>query len=192
MMFEKFLHNSISAYLSIVYENEFQQKILDKLEENNCIVKNPVNNDYWIYISDKKNATFEFDIMAVYNNYILAIECKSFHPTAFYHLTDAINRREERVKNYNNQFKEKIQPWFIKNLKNKSKSGYININCRSKEIGAIKTKKYTLNLEDRFENIEDKQIIGLFVTQYKEYFKGYLEIFQIHYEDLEDFLNNLN
>ena len=192
MMFEKLLHNLISAYLSIVYENEFQQKILDKLEENNCIVKDPVNNDYWIYISDKKNATFEFDIMAVYNNYILAIECKSFHPTAFYHLTDAINRREVRVKHYNKQFKEIIQTWFIKNLKNKSKSGYISINCRSKEIGAKKTKKYTLNLEDRFKSIEDKQIIGLFVTQYKEYFKGYPEIFQIHYEDLEDFLNNLN
>ena len=110
MMFEKLLHDTVIGYLSVVYENEFQQKFLDLLEDNSCIVKDPVNNNYWIYISDKKNATFEFDIMAIYKDYILAIECKSFHPTAFYHLNEAISRRKERVKHYNKQFIEKIQP----------------------------------------------------------------------------------
>lgn len=66
MMFEKLLHDPISAYLSIVYEREFQQKTLDILEVNNCIVKDPINNDYWIYIR----------------------KCKLFHP--FLSLIDVI------------------------------------------------------------------------------------------------------
>ncbi|MBN1800789.1 MAG: hypothetical protein JW891_04740 [Candidatus Lokiarchaeota archaeon] len=190
MIYERLLHNFIHSHLSIVSENDFQKKILDILEKNNCMVRDPLTNKYWIYISDKKKATFEFDILAVFNNYILVIECKAFHPTAFYHLLPTVEGRRKKVQYYSEQFKKKIHPWFCENLK-KSRLGHINIVCRSRDIGATKTKQFTLNLEDRIKYIDHKQIIGLFITQHKEYFKGYSNIFQIHYKDIEDFLDHL-
>lgn len=191
MMFERLYHDTFHNYLSIIYESEFQWKILALLEEYGCNVKDPVSKDYWIYISDKKNNTFEFDIMATFKNYIIIIECKSFHPTAFYHLKDAVFRREERVKHFHKQFIDKIKNWIKNNLKKESKGGYVSINCRKREIGEKSTQKFTINFEEQFRDIKDELIVSLFITQYKEFFKGYPEIFQIFYEDLEKFLKNL-
>ena len=171
MMFERLIHNTISGYLSIIYENQFQKEVLDILNESDCIIIDPINNDYWIYISDKKRSTFEFDIMALFKKYILIIECKSFHPTAFYHLKDAVSRREERVEHFYEQYPKKIKHWIINNLKKKSKGEFIRINCRTKEIGSKKTKKFNINFPKEFNGIDENYIIGLYITQYKECFK---------------------
>lgn len=191
MMFERMFHDTINSYLSIIYENDFQKKIMNLLEEIGCIIKDPVNNEDWIYISDKKNATFEFDLMALYKDYILIIECKSFHPTAFYHLKDAVNRREERVKHFRDQYIKLIIPWLEYNLRRKSEEKFIEINCRTKEVGGKRIKQLQINFPKEFNGINKTKIIGLFITQYKEYFKVYSEISQIYYEDLIDFLKRL-
>ncbi len=191
MMFERMFHDLISGYLSIIYENDFQKEIMNLLEENDCIIKDPVNNEDWIYISDKKSATFEFDLMALYKDFILIIECKSFHPTAFYHLKDAVSRREERVKHFREQYIKHIIPWIEDNLRRKSKEDFIEISSRTKNIGGKRTKQFKINFPKELNGIDKTRIIGLFITQYKEYFKGFPEISQIYYEDLKDFLSRL-
>ena len=191
MMFEQFAHKEISNLLSIIYERAFLKEVIDKLEEISCVIKDPVTSNYWINISDKKSSTFEFDILAFKNNNIFVIEAKSFHPSAFYYLKDAVNRREERVKHFQKQFTEKIKLWLINNLSTHDHEKFIKIKGRSKNLNANKYKKVIINFPRFFNDLKEINIIGLFVTQYKEFFKGYPNIDQIYFDDLQSYIDVL-
>ncbi|MHA1232612.1 MAG: hypothetical protein ACTSPQ_18425 [Candidatus Helarchaeota archaeon] len=191
MMFERFSHNIIHKFLSIKSERMFLKEILNKLKSLNCIFKDPKNNKIWINISDKKRSTFEFDVLAIFNKNIFIIESKSFHPSPFYYLKNAVYQRKERVAHFNKQFTKKIKPWILKHLQENNNGNYIRIKCRIKNIDKHKSEKCEINIPKLFNNIADVNIIGLFITQYKEYFLGFPQIYQIYIDDLQSFISGL-
>ncbi len=192
LMFEIFVHNIISSRLSEVYEITFQDRILEILKENNFLVIDPENNEKWANIVDKKRNTFEFDILGIYKEYIFIIECKSFHPSAFYRLMDARLRRKENLDHFKNQFNNKIKPWLVDKLTNNPKNNLIKINCRRKDQSDNKYKRYTINIPKKFHNIKKDNIIGLYITQLNEHFKDNTDIIQIFFEEIVEFLERLN
>ena len=189
MMFERFVHNTISSVLSRVFELEFQ-KHSRKIIKDSINIIDPITGETWENIIDKKNSNFEADIIGCMDDYIFVIECKSFHPAPFYHLMDARNRRKEQFNHSITQFKSKIKPWLIKCLAKKPKNGYIKINCR-KIMKDRKSKNFTMNFPLSFHGIDDDHIIGIYLTQLNETFNNSSNIIQINYEELEEFIKLL-
>ncbi len=180
MMFEYFVHNMISSTLSRIYEENFQNTVKDRLKD--CF-----DLCTWENIIDKKTNTFEIDIIGYKEDYIIVIECKSFHPTPFFHLKDARKRREKQFNHYSHKFNSNIKPWLVESLKNKPKKGFVKINCR-KIMKNRKSNKYVLNFPDKFHLVDENHILGLYITQINESFTSSSNIIQVYFEELENFL----
>ena len=191
LMFEAFVHNAISNRLSKAYENTFQEKVLEILRKNNFLVIDPINAEKWTNIIDKKKNTFEFDILGIYQDYIFIVECKSFHPSAFYRLSEARLRRKCQLDHFKTQFNNKIKPWLISKLKTKPKNEYIAIKSRKWYQTDNKYKPYIIKIPKEFYNIGEKKLIGLYITQLNECFKDNSEIIQIYCEEIEEFINSI-
>ncbi len=186
MMFEFFVHNEISSTLSRIFEINFQNKVKDAFKKY-IDIDDPINNYTWENVTDKKNNSFEMDIIGYKEDFIFVIECKSFHPTPFYHLKDARKRRKEQYNHYIDKFNNNIKPWLIESLKNRPKKGYIKINCR-KIMKNRKSNKFILNFPERFHLIDENHILGIYITQINEYFTSSSNIIQVYFEELETFL----
>jgi len=186
MMFEYFVHNMISSTLSRIFEENFQNTVKDTLKEHFDII-DPFHHYTWENIIDKKNNTFEIDIIGYKEDYIIVIECKSFHPTPFFHLKDARKRREEQFNHYVDKFNNNIKPWLIESLKNKPKKGLIKINCR-KIMKNRKSNKFVLNFLEKFHLVDENHILGLYITQINENFTSFSNIIQVYFEELVTFL----
>lgn len=131
-------------------------------------------------IKAKKQGDFEIDLLGYYNEYILIIESKSFHPSPFFMMRK--NRR------YNDQFKdkmkriEKIKSWIFNELNNtKPKMGKI---CAYIYDNHNKTPSEII-FPEKFRNIDQSKIIYLYITQIKEYYEfNRRNIIQVWFGDL--------
>lgn len=167
-----FQKDRINNQLAKKYEKESMKEI------ENCLKK------HGVIIVGKEIHTckkgIELDLIGYYNEYILIIECKSFHPSPFFMMRK--NRR------YNDQFRrklmniEKIKDWMFQKLSkahpNKGKFriyGYDSKNKRASEL--IFPLKYN--------NIEKNKILFLYITQIKEYYEENRgDIIQVWHGDL--------
>lgn len=184
LMIERLNHNLISADLSKLFENEFQDMILNKFEKNGFQVIDPISNIEWVNIMDKKRNSFEFDILAYKDREIFVIECKSFHPNPFYELNEARLRRKEQFLHFHFQFKNRIRPWLYQKLRQPPKKGVISISCRQIKIRDKSSSAHTINLPESLHRIKKKKIKPLYVTQIKEEFFVFSNIPQLYFKDL--------
>jgi len=131
-------------------------------------------------IKPSKKKGVEIDFIGYYREYILIIECKSFHPSPFFMM-----RKRRR---YNNQFKDKmnridkIKNWISNELINsRSSNGNIIINVYDQK----NKKPAKLIFPSRYHKINSDKILYLYITQIKEYFEQNRDdVIQVWYEDL--------
>ncbi len=80
----------------------------------------------------------------------------------------------------------------MKQTNEKPKRNFIKIECSKQDLNdQKKSKKYTLNLPKKYQNIESDSIIGLYITQLDECFNIKLSINQVYFKDIERFFDNL-
>lgn len=188
LMYEKINHKKIHKKLHNEFEKVFQEKVKNFFEEIGVIVVDPINKECWTNIMDKKKNNFEFDLLGLYEDNILIIECKSFRPAPFYHLKEYQERRKKQFVRFERQFNEKIKPWLMNCLKNGNKKEYLEINCYKKNSGPI-----TLHIPEKYSNASVNNIFGLYITQLNEYFKCESNIIQIYFYDIfKSELSNLD
>jgi len=195
-MREKLLHDEISIKLSVEYAIKFQKMVESILTKNKLIIHDPITNNSFTNIVDKKDMSFEIDILAFSKKKLFIIECKSFHFSPFFHLKDAKEGRlRDQFNPFVKKFNERIKPWFLSQMNNPVINNCIKIDCRKFDIGTKKNHKFEVNLPERLQNIEELDIVGLYVTQINEYFKvqdvSKGTLIQIYYEDLEEFCETL-
>ena len=181
---QKLMHKLESNFLSKNFEIEFQNSVLSILKNKGIKVEDPISKLELINLKDKKNDTFEFDILGYDEENIYIIECKSFHPHPFYMLKENRERRKLNLKRFVSQFSEKIKPWLINGLNNKPLNGRISIQCYQKDIRTDKGNPFQFSLPERFMNIAPKKIIGLYITQLNEIFPDIQTVHQLYYKDI--------
>lgn len=195
-MREKLQHNEINIKLSDEYGNKFQKMVESILIKSKLIIQDPITSNSFTNIINKKDMNFEIDILAFSKKNIFIIECKSFHFSPFFHLRDA---KEGRLRDqfipFTKKFNERIKPWLLSQLNNPVVNNYIRIDCRKIEIDTKKNYKFEVNLPERFQNIKEHDIVGLYITQINEYFNvqeaSSGTLIQIYYEDLKKFCDTL-
>ena len=167
------------------HKDRINNELAEKYEAESMLEIEKQLNKYGVVIvgkeiKPKKQGDFEIDLLGYYNEYILIIESKSFHPSPFFMMRK--NRR------YNNQFKDKleridgIKSWIFNELNNtKPKMGkiclyvYDNRNKMPSEI----------IFPEEFRNIDQSKILYLYISQIKEYFEeNRKDIIQVWYGDL--------
>ncbi len=133
-------------------------------------------------IKAKKQGNFEIDLLGYYNEYILIIESKSFHPSPFFMMRK--NRR------YNGQFKDKlkridkIKSWIFNEL-NKAKPKIENICVYAYDIN--KKMPSEIKLPKKFYKIDRSKILYLYITQIKEFHEtNRKDIIQVWLGDLKN------
>ena len=162
----------INNELASKYEKELLLEIEKRLKKHNVVI---VGKEVH---TCKKG--IELDLIGYYNEYVLIVECKSFHPSPFFMMRK--NRR------YNDQFRrkikniEKIKEWMFKNLyKNSPKKGKIRIyvyDTRNKKPSEI-------IFPIKYYKIDQSKILYLYITQIKEYHEENRgDIIQVCYGDL--------
>lgn len=154
------------------YEKESMLEIEKRLKKNGIVIIGKEIN------TSKKGV--ELDLIGYYNEYILIIECKGFHPSPFFMMRK--NRR------YNNQFKkkfeniERIKEWMFSKLNNaRPKKGKIRINV----YDAHKKKPSEIIFPMKYHKINQNKILYLYITQVKEYHEeNRNDMIQVWYGDL--------
>jgi len=168
-----FNKDRINDELAKKYEKESMLEIEKRLKKHGVEI---IGKE----IKPKKQGGFEIDIIGYYNEYILIIECKSFHPSPFFMMRK--NRR------YNNQFKdklkriEKIKAWIFDKLNNiRPKMGNIKV-----DVYDDKNKKpLEIEFPMRYHKINQNKILYLYITEIKEYHEeSRNDIIQVWYGDL--------
>ncbi len=168
-----FNKDRINDELAKKYEKESMLEIEKRLKKHGVEI---IGKE----IKPKKQGGFEIDLIGYYNEYILIIECKSFHPSPFFMMRK--NRR------YNNQFKdklkriEKIKAWIFDKLNNiRLKMGNIKV-----DVYDDKNKKpLEIEFPMRYHKINQNKILYLYITEIKEYHEeSRNDIIQIWYGDL--------
>ncbi len=193
-MRENLRHKKISINISKESEIKFQGIIEEILIKNKVNIIDPITNTKWINIGRKSGPfAFEADIIGIYNDYILIIECRSFYPHPFMFLLNnkKKNKRWNKFFKSENQFKSKIKPWLMSQLRRSPKKGYISVECTQFDLLIKKSNKFIMNFLKNFHNISQNRIIGLYITQLDECFRGKYETDQIYYKNLVEYLKNL-
>ncbi|KKL14799.1 hypothetical protein LCGC14_2512060, partial [marine sediment metagenome] len=165
--------NRINNDLAQKYEVESMIEIEKRLKRNGVVI---IGKE----IKPSKHGGFEIDILGYYNEYILIIECKSFHPSPFFMMRK--NRR------YNDQFKDKlkrfdkIKTWIVDQL---------NKQCPTMEkirIGVYDSqnkKPSEIFFPYKYHTIDQSNILYLYITQIKEYHEvNHTNFIQLWYGDL--------
>ena len=194
LMRENLRHKKISINISKESEIKFQGIIEEILIKNKVNIIDPITNTKWINIRKKSGSfAFEADIIGIYNEYILIIECRSFYPHPFMFLLNnkEKNKRLDKFIKSENQFKSKIKPWLMSELRKPPKRGYFSVECSQFDILNKNSNKYIMNFPNNFHNISQERIVGLYITQLDECFRGKYEIDQIYYKNLVEYLKNL-
>ena len=194
LMRENLRHKKISINISKESEIKFQGIIEEILIKNKVNIIDLITNTKWINIRRKLGPfAFEADIIGIYNEYILIIECRSFYPHPFMFLLNnkEKNKRLDKFIKSENQFKFKIKPWLMSELRKPPKRGYFSVECSQLNILNKKSNKYIMNFPNSFHNISQERIVGLYITQLDECFRGKYETDQIYYKNLEEYLKNL-
>ncbi|HDZ18081.1 MAG TPA: hypothetical protein ENH75_07325 [archaeon] len=155
---QKLIHAHESNFLSKNFEIEFQKKVVSILKDKGIETEDPISNIELINLKDKKNDTFEIDILGYDEENIYIIECKSFHPHPFYMLKEGRGRRKLNLKRFSSKFTENIKPWLINRLNIKPINGSITIQCYQQEIRTKKGRPFQFSLPERFMNISPKKI----------------------------------
>ncbi|MFW9873850.1 MAG: hypothetical protein ACFFG0_12150 [Candidatus Thorarchaeota archaeon] len=154
------------------YEKESINEIEKRLKKNGItIIGKEIN-------TSKKG--FELDLIGYFNEYVLIIECKGFHPSPFFMMRK--NRR------YGDQFMkkfekiEKIKVWMCSKLnKTKSKKGKIGISV----YDAHKKQPSEIIFPFKYHKIDHNKILYLYITQIKEYYEvNKSDMIQVWYGDL--------
>lgn len=162
----------INDELARKYEKESMIEIEKRLKKHRVVI---VSKE--IHTSKKG---IELDLIGYYNEYILIIECKSFHPSPFFMMRK--NRR------YNDQFRKKlknikkIKKWMFKKLNdthpNKGKVRFFGYDAKKKRPSE-------LVFPMRYHRIDQNNILYLYITQIKEYHEENRgDLFQVWYGDL--------
>ena len=154
------------------YEKESMLEIEKRLEKEGVVIVGKEIN------TSKKGV--ELDLIGYYNEYILIIECKGFHPSPFFMMRK--NRR------YNYQFKKKlkniemIKEWLFSKMNNgRPKKGKIRINV----YDAHNKKPSEIIFPMKYHKIDQNKILYLYITQVKEYHEeNRNDIIQVWYGDL--------
>ena len=167
-----FQKDRINNDLARKYEKESMIEIENRLKKHGVVI---IGKE--IHTSKKG---IELDLIGYYNEYVLIIECKSFHPSPFFMMRK--NRR------YNDQFRkklknvERIKKWMRKNLNdthpNKGKLRIYGYDAKNK-------KSSELIFPMKYHKIDKSKILYLYITQIKEYHeedRG--DIIQVWYGDL--------
>jgi hypothetical protein len=155
------------------YEKESMMEIEKRLKKHGVVI---IGKE----IKPKKQGSFEIDLIGYYNEYILIIECKSFHPSPFFMMRK--NRR------YTDQFKDKldrierIKGWIFNELHSTSpKREKISIyiyDAHNKEPSEVV-------FPMKYFKIDQNKILYLYITQIKEYYEeNRNDIIQVWYGDL--------
>lgn len=167
-----FQKDRINNELAKKYEKESMIEIEKRLKKHGVII---IGKE--IHTSKKG---FELDLIGYYDEYILIIECKSFHPSPFFMMRQ--NRR------YNDQFRkkskniEKIKEWMFKNLNYISpKMGKISVNVYDPNNKSTSELIFPI----KYQKIDKSNILYLYITQIKEYYEDNRnDIIQVWYGDL--------
>ncbi len=154
------------------YENESILEIENRLKTNGVVIVGKEIN------TSKKGV--ELDLIGYYNEYILIIECKGFHPSPFFMMRK--NRR------YTNQFKKKlkniewIKEWIFSKLTNViPKKGKIRISV----YNTHNKKSSEIFFPMKYHRIDQSKILYFYITQIKEYYEENRKgIIQAWYGDL--------
>ena len=178
LMYEKINHKKIHKLLSNEFEIEFQNRVLVSLKNLGFRVEGQTNNIKWTNLQDKKVNSFELDILALCNDYIFIIECKSKRPSPFFNLKPDRKKRKHQFLHFKKQFQERIKPWLINKLN--SHQNTTEIFCYKKDFGPI-----TIKIPKEYQNISSDNIVGLYITQLNETFSPESNIFQLYFKDLE-------
>ena len=165
LMKQNLIHQHESNFLSRKFEIEFQNNVLSILKTKGIIVEDPLENIKLINLKDKKNNTFEFDILGYDEHTIFVVECKSFHPHPFYMLKISRERRKTNLVRFVSQFSDKIKPWLINELKKNATNGRIIIQCYQDDIHTKKGRIFQFSLPERFKNIPSEKIKAIYITQ---------------------------
>ena len=185
LMKQKLIHEKQSNFLSEYFEVDFQNKVLSKLTDMGMKTVDPISNLELVNLKDKKNGTFELDILGYDSENIYIVECKSFHPHPFYMLKEDRERRKLNLLKFKSQFLEKIKPWLIEGLNKKTLNKHITIQAYQNKPQAKKGKPFQISLPKRFMNVTPKNIVSLYVTQLNEIFPDVQTVHQLYYKDLQ-------
>lgn len=185
-------HNDISSKLSKEFEINFQKQVESILRRKQIDMIDEVNKNKLNNIIDKKENSFEIDILAYYDNLIFIIECKSFHFSPFYYLkTQRLGRKKDQFDADLKKFNNKRKPWLLEQLKQVPKNNNIQINCRQIDRTTGKSHSIKIHLPKKYHNITQEKIIGLYITQLDEYFNKESNLIQIYIDDLEEFFDEV-
>ena len=164
--------NRINDEMAKKYEKESMLEIEKRLKKDRVVIVGKEIN------TSKKGV--ELDLIGYYNEYILIIECKGFHPSPFFMMRK--NRR------YNDQFKkklnkiERIKDWMFLQLNNtRPKKGKIRIYVYDEH----NKKPSELVFPMKYHKIDQNKILYLYITQVKEFHEeNRNDIIQVWYGDL--------
>ena len=162
----------INNDLARKYEKESMIEIENRLKKHGVII---IGKE--IHTSKKG---IELDLIGYYKEYVLIIECKSFHPSPFFMMRK--NRR------YNDQFRrklkniEKIKRWMFEKMSdihpNKGKLRIFGYDTKIK-------KPSELIFPIKYHKIDKSKILYLYITQIKEYYEENRgDIIQVWYGDI--------
>ncbi len=165
--------NKINDELAKKYEEDSMLETEKSLKKNGVVI---IGKE----IKPRKQGDFEIDFIGYYNEFILIIECKSFHPSPFFMMRK--NRR------YNDQFKDKldriakIKAWIFDKLNIiRQKRGEISIYV----YDDYNKKPSEIKFPMKYHKIDQSKIIYLYITQIKEYHEENRDnIIQVWYGDL--------
>jgi len=168
-----------------LHKNRINNELAKKYEEESLLEIEKRLKKYGVVIIGKeikptKQGGFEIDLIGYYNEYILIIECKSFHPSPFFMMRK--NRR------YYDQFKdkleriEKIKVWIFDELnRTKPKMGNIRVNV----YDTHNKKPSEIIFPMKYHKINQSKILYLYITQIKEcHEENRSDIIQVWYGDL--------
>jgi len=183
---QQLMHEKQSNFLSEHFEIEFQNKVLFQLADRGLKTVDPISNLELVNLKDKKNGTFEIDILGYDNENIYIVECKSFHPHPFYMLKEARERRKLNLLRFRSHFLERIKPWLINGLKKNPINNHIPIQGYQNNIRTKKGNSFQISIPKRFMNISPKNIIGLYITQLNEIFPKVQTVHQLYYREINN------
>jgi len=148
--------DKINSDLARKYEDESMQVIENKLKEHGVEIFGKE-----IKTSKKGN---EIDLFGCYQDFILIIECKGFHPSPFFMM-----RKSRR---FNDQFLEKmkivdkLKNWIVSSLTNlKSRYEYIELTVYDNK----NKEQIKLKIPQKYCEIDRDKILYLYITQIKEF-----------------------
>ncbi len=164
--------NRINNEMAKKYEKESMLEIEKRLKKDGVMIVGKEIN-----ISKKD---VELDLIGYYDEYILIIECKGFHPSPFFMMRK--NRR------YNDQFKKKL-----KSIEGIKKWMFSKLNNARPIKGKIRIYVYDTHNKNpseiifpmKYHKIDQNKIVYLYITQIKEYHEeNRNDIIQVWYGDL--------